>query len=341
MTGDKGRFAIERARAVFRREAEAIRELEESVGPAFARAVERIRRAIVRPEDPAGTRLGKIVVTGVGKSGLVARKIAATFNSTGATAFFLHPVEAVHGDLGVIEREDVVIMVSRSGANEELKRLVPSLRLLGVGLILITAKRDSELAGAADEVLLIGDGPEACSLNLAPTASAVASIAMGDALALTLFDLRGLKSEDFARFHPSGALGKRLLLRVRDIMHAGDAMPLVREDANMKDALLEIVEKRFGATGVVDAAGAVSGIVTDGDLKRILLKKPDIFSLAVGEVMTRNPKTIGPDALVADALRIMHANPQGIISCLLVVDASSKPLGFLHMYDCLRSGVGS
>ncbi|MFH1681242.1 MAG: KpsF/GutQ family sugar-phosphate isomerase [Candidatus Eisenbacteria bacterium] len=336
---EEGGFAVERARAVFRREAEAIRELEESVGPSFARAVEMIRRAIVRPEDPAGTRLGKIVVTGVGKSGLVARKIAATFNSTGATAFFLHPVEAVHGDLGVIEPEDVVIMVSRSGANEELKRLLPSLRLLGVGMILITAKADSELGGEADEVLLIGDGPEACSLNLAPTASAVASIAMGDALAVTLFDLRGLKSEDFARFHPSGALGRRLLLRVGDIMHKGEAIPLVTEEASMKEVLLEIVEKRLGATGVVDSAGVLRGIVTDGDLKRILLRKPDIFSLRVGDVMTRGPRTIGPDALVADALRLMHTDPKGIISCLLVVDGSLKPLGFLHMYDCLRAGV--
>jgi arabinose-5-phosphate isomerase len=337
--GERASFAIERARAVFRREAEAIRELEESIGPSFARTVDMLYRAIVRPEDPAGTKLGKIVVTGVGKSGLVARKIAATFNSTGATAFFLHPVDAVHGDLGTIHREDVVILVSRSGANEELNRLLPSLRLLGAGLVLITAKPGSELAEAVDEVLLIGDGPEACSLNLAPTASAVASLAMGDALALTLFDLRGLKSEDFARFHPSGVLGRRLLLCVRDIMHRGEEIPLVGEEASMKDALLEIVAKRHGATGVVNRDGLLTGIITDGDLKRILLRRPDIFSLRVGDVMTRSPRTIGPDALVADALSDMHANPSAVITCLFVVDRASKPLGFLHMYDCLQSGV--
>jgi arabinose-5-phosphate isomerase len=336
---DREAFALERARSVFRREAEAIRELEATVGPSFARAVSMLHRAIVRPEDPGGTKFGKIVVTGLGKSGLVARKIAATFTSTGATAFFLHPVEAVHGDLGMIHPEDVVLLVSRSGANEELKRLLPPLRLLGVGLILITAKGDSELAKAADEVLLIGDGPEACSLNLAPTASAVASLAMGDALALTLFDLRGLKSEDFARFHPSGVLGKRLLLRVEEIMHRGAEMPIVREDASMKDALLEIVGKRLGATGVVNDAGALIGILTDGDLKRILLRRPDIFALRASEVMTKDPKTIGPTALVADALKRMHADPRSIITCLFVVDPSSKPLGFLHMYDCLRTGI--
>jgi arabinose-5-phosphate isomerase len=298
-----------------------------------------LHRAIVRPEDPAKTRLGKVIVTGVGKSGLVARKIVATFNSTGATAFFLHPVEAVHGDLGMITRDDVAILVSRSGANEELKRLVPSLRLLGVGIILITAKGDSDLARTADEVLLIGDGPEACSLNLAPTASAVASVAMGDALALTLFDLRGLKSEDFARFHPSGVLGRRLLLRVRDVMHTGDAVPVVREGTCMREVLLEIVAKRLGATCVVNKEGTLAGIVTDGDLKRILLRNPDVLSLEVDRVMTRAPRTTEPDALVADALKRMHADSEAVISCLPVVDTSLKPVGFLHMYDCLRSGV--
>ncbi|MFH1278680.1 MAG: KpsF/GutQ family sugar-phosphate isomerase [Candidatus Eisenbacteria bacterium] len=333
------RFGIERAREVFRREAETLRYLEENVDESFGRALEMIHGAIVRPEDPAGTRLGKIVVTGVGKSGLVARKIASTFSSTGATAFFLHPVDAVHGDLGMVHPEDVVLMVSRSGANEELIGLLPSLRVLGLPIILITAKPDSELARAADVVLAIEDGPEACSLNLAPTASAVASIAMGDALAVTLFDLRGLKSEDFARFHPSGVLGKKLLLRARDVMHAGDELPLVGEEAFLKDALLEIAEKRLGATGVIDGEGKLTGILTDGDLKRILLREPDVFGLRVGEVMTRAPKTIGPEALVADALKKMHENPKSIITCLLVVDQSARPIGLLHQYDCIRSGI--
>lgn len=336
---DAVRFGVERAKEVFRREAETLRYLEENVDESFGRALETLHRAIVRPEDPKGTGLGKIVVSGVGKSGLVARKIAATFSSTGATSFFLHPVEAVHGDLGMIHPEDVVLLVSRSGANGELLGLLPSLRLLGTPLIVITAKPDSELGRAADVVLPIEDGPEACSLNLAPTASAVASIAMGDALALALFDLRGLKAEDFARFHPSGVLGKKLLLRVRDVMHTGDDLPLVREDASLKDALLEIAGKRLGATGVVDGEGRLSGILTDGDLKRILLREPDVFGLRAAEVMTRDPKTIGPDALVADALKKMHQNPKSIIACLLVVDQSARPIGLLHQYDCIRSGI--
>jgi len=332
-------FCLTRAREIFRREAEALAGLEKSVGPSFARAVQILHRVVVRPEEPGKTGLGKIVVTGVGKSGLVARKIAATFNSTGATAFFLHPVEAVHGDLGVIRKEDAVILVSRSGTNAELKSLLPSLRLLGVPLILITAKERSELAEAADEVIWIGEAPEACSLNLAPTASVVASLAVGDALALTLFDLRGLKSEDFARFHPGGVLGRRLLLKVEDIMHTGEEIPVVSEEADMKEVLFEIVEKRLGATGVVNGEGALSGIITDGDFKRILLGGQEIFSLRAGEVMSRNPRTIGQGALVADALKKMHENPKSIISCLVIVDEDSRPIGWLHMYDCLNSGV--
>lgn len=336
---DRERFCIERARAVCRREAEAIREAEERIDGAFARAVEILHRAVVRPEDPEGTGLGKIVVTGLGKSGLVARKIAATFNSTGAAAYYLHPVEAIHGDLGMVRSEDVVVAISRSGGNEELLRLIPSLRLLGVPIILITANPDSELARFATEVLRIGDGPEACSLNLAPTASVVASLAVGDALAVTLFDLRGLKCDDFARFHPGGVLGRRLLLRVEDLMLHGDGVPLVRENADMRAVLMEIVEKRVGATGVVDDEGTLTGIITDGDLKRILLRHEETGGLRARDMMTRNPKTIGPDSLVAEALKKMTDDPKSILPCLLVTDQSGRPIGFLHHYACLQSGV--
>ena len=332
-------FCLERARAVCRREAEAIREAEERIDGSFARAVELLRAAVVRPEDREGTGLGKIVVTGIGKSGLVARKIAATFNSTGATAYYLHPVEAIHGDLGMVRPGDVVVAVSRSGGNRELLRLVPPLRLLGAPIILITAKEDSELAKHADETLLIGDGPEACSLNLAPTASVAASLALGDALAITLFDIRGLKCEDFARYHPGGVLGRRILLRVEDLMLRGEEVPLVSEDAPMREVLVEIVEKRVGATAVVDGEGRLAGIVTDGDLKRILLRHDEPTRLRAGEMMNRDPKTIGPGALVAEALKKMTADPRAVLPCLLVTDQNNRPIGFLHHYACLQSGV--
>lgn len=336
---ERHKYCLERARSVFQREAEAIREVGSGLDDSFVRSVEWILKAIVRPEDRSGTGLGKVVVTGVGKSGLVARKIASTFNSTGTTAFYMNPLDAGHGDLGMVRKEDVVILVSRSGANEELKVLIPSFRLLGLPVLLITAKADSDLAKVADEVLLIGDGPEACSLNLAPTASVVASIAVGDALALTVFDLRGLKEDDFARFHPAGVLGKRLLLRVRDIMIRGDEVPQVHQNAGIREVLLQIVEKRVGATGVVNDSGVLTGIVTDGDLKRILLRHENVSGLSASDMMTKSPRTISEESLVADALKSMHENPEAVITCLFVTGEGGKPVGLIHIYECLRSGV--
>lgn len=332
-------YSLSRAREVIRHESDALAGLAEQLDASFLEALNILYRTVAPRDWGAASGIGKIVVTGLGKSGLIGHKIAATFNSTGATSFFLHPVEAVHGDLGVVGSGDAVLMISRSGRNEEMLRLIPSFRLLGVPIILITCGPESELAAAADVVLSLGDISEACSLNLAPTSSAVATLALGDALALTLFERRGLKEADFARFHPGGVLGRRLLLRVRDIMHVGGELPAVPADAPMRDVLLEIVEKRLGATTVVDGEGRLAGIITDGDLKRLLLRHDDLFSRKAREVMIPGPRTIGMDALVADAMKLMHRDPEAIISSLVVVDDEGGVAGFLHMYDCLRSGV--
>ncbi len=334
-----GEAIVARAKEVIRLEAAAVAGVEERIDGTFVEALDILYRTV----SGGGGAAGKVVVTGLGKSGLVGRKIAATFNSTGAASFFLHPVEAVHGDLGMVAKGDAVIVVSRSGRNGEITALLPSLRLLGVPIILITcaAGAVSELAERATVVIDVGDITEACSMNLAPTSSALAALAVGDALALSLFEARGLKEDDFARFHPGGVLGKRLLLKVADIMHRGEAVPRVGAGAPMKEVLLEIVEKRLGATTVADDDGTLLGIVTDGDLKRLLLRHEDFFGLTAGEVMSRAPRTIGEDALVADAMKRMHEREDAVISCLAVVDRSERVIGFLHMYDCLRSGVGS
>lgn len=334
-------FSLARAREVIRHETDVLAALERNLDSSFVEALNLLYRTVVPRDWGAAGGIGKIVVTGLGKSGLIGQKIAATFNSTGATSYFLHPVEAVHGDLGVVGSGDTVLMISRSGKNDEMLRLLPSLRLLGVPIILITGAVDSDLAAAATVVLSIGEISEACSLNLAPTSSAVATLALGDALALTLFERRGLKEEDFARFHPGGVLGKRLLLQVKDVMHVEEELPAVPVDAPVREVLLEIVEKRLGATTVVDGEGNLAGIVTDGDLKRLLLRHEDLFSLTAGDVMSPNPQTIEEDALVADAMKIMHENADSIISSLAVVNREGQMVGFLHMYDCLKSGVAS
>ncbi|NNE09266.1 MAG: KpsF/GutQ family sugar-phosphate isomerase [Gemmatimonadetes bacterium] len=325
---------LERARDIVRQEADALADLADELSASFLDAAAVLHRAIAEPGEG---RPGKIVVTGVGKSGLIGRSLAATFNATGATAFFLHPVEAVHGDLGIIDPGDAVILLSRSGASDELRQLIPSLRAAGVPLIAITARDDSELARFADVSIAIGDRPEACSLNLTPTTSATATLAIGHALALTLFEWRGLKEEDFARFHPGGLLGKRLLLRVKDVMHTGDGIPRVTLETDMRTVLIEIMGKRLGAAAVVEGE-RLAGIITDGDLKRIVLSHDDLFEVPVSEVMTARPQTIGPDDLVADAYRKMHANPDAVITCLPVV-TGERLTGFLHMYDCLKSGA--
>jgi arabinose-5-phosphate isomerase len=334
MTNRKDIDVLETARSVIRIEAEEIARLEDRLGEEFIKAVETIVACVERG--------GKVIVTGVGKSGLAGTKIAATMNSTGTSAFFMHPVEAVHGDLGMISVRDVVIAISKSGTSEELAALMPTFRRLGTRIISLTGRMDSELASESDIVLDVSVTQEACPLGLAPTASTSAALAMGDALAVAVFVVRGLKPEDFAFHHPGGSLGKRLLLKVKDIMHSGDDVPLVKENDTMRDALVEIVEKRLGVTGVVNSAGRLTGIITDGDIKRILVSHPevpDIRDIKVGSVMTPHPRTIDSEALVASAIQKMEADPGRLITSLMIVDHNSRPIGIIHMHDCLRTGI--
>lgn len=330
----KGIDVLETARSVVRIEAREIARLEDRLGEEFIEAVETIVACVERG--------GKVIVTGVGKSGLAGTKLAATMNSTGTSAFFMHPVDAVHGDLGMVRARDVVIAISKSGSSEELAALMPTFRRLGTKIISLTGRVKSELAAESDVVLDVSVTQEACPLGLAPTASTAAALAMGDALAVAVFTVRGLKPEDFAFHHPGGSLGKRLLLKVRDIMHSGDDVPLVEENDTMRDALVEIVEKGLGVTGVVDSERRLTGIITDGDIKRILVSHPevpDIRDIKVGSVMTPHPRTINSEALVASAIQKMEADPGRLITSLMIVDQNNQPIGIIHMHDCLRTGI--
>ncbi|GHD61654.1 KpsF/GutQ family sugar-phosphate isomerase [Jeongeupia chitinilytica] len=278
---------------------------------------------------------GRVVVTGMGKSGHIARKIAATLASTGTPAMFVHPAEAVHGDLGMIRADDVVLALSYSGESDEVLAILPSLKRLGVKVIALAGREESTLARAADIWLDAGVAQEACPLNLAPTASTTAALALGDALAVALLDARGFKAEDFALSHPGGSLGRRLLVHVRDVMHAGEALPVVNDDVLLRDALLEISRKGMGMTAVVDGAGVLVGVFTDGDLRRALDDGRDVLATPVAQVMTRNPLTIDADHLAAEAVQVME---QRRINGLLVLDAG-KLVGALNMHDLLRARV--
>jgi arabinose-5-phosphate isomerase len=279
---------------------------------------------------------GRVVVTGVGKSGQVGRKIASTLASTGTPSFFVHPGEASHGDLGMITHDDVVVAISYSGESDELTTVLPLVKRLGARLIALTGNPDSTLASLADVVLDAGVEKEACPLNLAPTASTTAALALGDALAIAALDARGFGHEDFARSHPAGALGRRLLTHVRDVMRAGDDVPAVAEGAALADAVLEISRKRMGMTAIVDAARRLVGIFTDGDLRRSLERGADIHATPVAAVMTRNPRSIHPEALAAEAVELMekHKTTQ-----LPVVDADGRLVGALNIHDLFRAKV--
>jgi len=312
------------ARDVLSTEAAGLGALAASLDARFTRAV-----------DLLATVSGRVVVTGMGKSGHVGRKIAATLASTGTPALFVHPAEASHGDLGMILARDGVLALSNSGETTELADLVAHSRRHGLPLIAITARAGSALANNADVALILPDAREACPNGLAPTTSTTMQIALGDALAVALLTRRGFSAQDFARIHPGGRLGVQLR-RVRDLLHGGDAMPLAPLDMAMDRALLLITEKRFGCLGVVDTRGVLVGIVTDGDLRRAM--GPDILLRRVDEVMTRAPRTIGPDALAAEALRVMNA-PDRPVTALFVVDAKGVALGVLHVHDLLRAGL--
>ncbi len=279
---------------------------------------------------------GRVVVTGMGKSGHIAGKIAATLASTGTPAFFVHPGEASHGDLGMITAKDVVLALSNSGETGEILTILPIIKRLGVPLISMTGKPDSSLARQASINLHTGVDKEACPLGLAPTSSTTVSLVMGDALAVALLEARGFTEEDFALSHPGGSLGRRLLLHVHDIMHTGDDIPRVSADASLSDALLEMTRSNLGMTAIVDADDRVLGIYTDGDLRRTLNKNIDIHQAAISEVMTANCKTTRADVLAAEVLKQMQDNK---IGALLVVDEDNRLTGALNMQDLLRAGV--
>jgi arabinose-5-phosphate isomerase len=280
---------------------------------------------------------GRVVCTGMGKSGHVARKIAATLASTGTPAFYMHPGEAGHGDLGMVTDADVLLALSYSGESDELLMLLPVLKRQGNPLIAMTGRPQSTLASAAEVHLDVSVPAEACPLHLAPTASTTASLAMGDALAVALLEARGFTADDFARSHPAGALGRRLLLHIADVMHAGDEIPMVREQASLGDVLVEMSRKRLGMTAVVDDDGRLLGLYTDGDLRRTLADPAiDVRSARIVEVMTRTPVTIGSDALAVEAARLMETHK---INALLVVDATQHVVGALNIHDLLRARV--
>lgn len=278
---------------------------------------------------------GKVIVTGIGKSGHIANKIAATLASTGTPAFFVHPSEASHGDFGMISSKDVVIAISNSGASAEILTLVPLIKRLGITLISLTGKIPSPLADAADASLDISVESEACPLDLAPTSSTTATLAIGDALAVALLEARGFTQEDFAFSHPGGALGKKLLLRVSDVMHDGGDIPEVSKDTHLRDALTEMTSKGFGMTTVVSDSGTLQGIFTDGDLRRCVDKGININTTLVGDVMTANPHTVNSHLLAAEALHLMESNK----ITALVVEEQGAPKGVLHMHDLLRAGI--
>jgi len=326
---DRARVSIKTARRVLSIESDAVSAMRDRVGASFARAVEMIYRCNA-----------KVIVTGMGKSGLICQKIASTLASTGTPAFFLHPAEGVHGDLGAMTAKDVVIAVSKSGETEEVLRMLPVIRRMGVPLIAMTGRANSTLGRAADVLLDVSVKEEACVLDLAPTASTTATLAMGDALAVALMERRGFKDEDFALFHPSGALGRKLLLRVEDLMHAGKQLPAVGLEATMKEAVLEISSKRLGVTCIVDKRGHLAGVITDGDLRRGIARFPNLFERRVRDVMTRKPKCTTSDALAARALAIMEEHA---ITSLVVLPPNGarakKPVGIVHIHDILKAGV--
>jgi arabinose-5-phosphate isomerase len=318
--------AIDKGKEIIRIEAEAIAALESRINGNFAAAVDLIFNA-----------KGRVVLTGMGKSGIIARKIAATMNSTGTPSAFMHPSDAVHGDLGMVTREDVVICISKSGDTAELRQLLPSIRQLGVKIIAITGNSTSLLSKQSDIVLDISVKEEACPYDLAPTSSTTAALVMGDALAITLLQKRNFTQEDFAMFHPGGNLGKRLLLKVEMMMITGAHVPVVQENVSLSDAIIEISSKRLGATCVVDNAGILCGILTDGDLRRLLQRTTNISNLTAHQVMTQNPKTIRQNILAVQALEVMETFK---ITQLVVVDADQHPIGLLHLHDLVKAGLG-
>lgn len=319
---------LEQARQVLRMEAEAVLEQVERIDEHFKAAVEMI---LACP--------GRTVITGMGKSGIIGRKMAATLASTGTPSFYLHPAEGIHGDLGMVTEGDVVIALSNSGETGEVLHILPSLRRIGAKLIAMVGNPNSTLAKNSDIVLNVGVTREACPLGLAPTSSTTAALAYGDALALALLSKRKFTASQFAVFHPGGSLGRKLLLTVEDIMHSGTENPLVKADISVQDALFVITDKGLGAVSVVDDDNKMLGVLTDGDIRRGLSKGVDFLKRPVTKLMTASPKTITKEKLAAQALHIMESNRPKPITVLPVVDAENHVIGLLHMTDLVRQGV--
>ncbi|SNS25285.1 KpsF/GutQ family sugar-phosphate isomerase [Pseudomonas segetis] len=316
---------IKSAQRTIRLELEAVEELLPRIDDNFIRACELILSS-----------KGRVVVVGMGKSGHVGNKIAATLASTGTTAFFVHPAEASHGDMGMITRDDVVLALSNSGSTAEIVTLLPLIKRLGIKLISMTGNPESALAKAAEVNLDASVSKEACPLNLAPTSSTTASLVLGDALAIALLEARGFTAEDFAFSHPGGALGRRLLLKVENVMHTGDGLPTVKRGTSLREALLVMTQKGLGMTVVIDENGLLAGIFTDGDLRRTLDREIDLREATIDQVMTARGKTARAEMLAAEALKIMEDHK---ISSLVVVDDNDRPIGALNMHDLLRAGV--
>jgi arabinose-5-phosphate isomerase len=319
--------SLEIARKVLEVEAKAILAMKERIGPEFSQAVAMLYRCE-----------GKVLVSGVGKSGYVGRKIASTMASTGTPSLFIHPAEGIHGDLGMASQTDVFLFVSNSGETQEVLGLIPYIRRLGCPIVSMTGRRDSTLARNSNVVLPVGVLEEACPLGLAPTASTTLAMAVGDALAAALLEMRGFTRMDFARLHPGGTLGRRLLLTVRDLMHAGDAIPVISELASMRETIFEMTSKRLGVTGVVNGLGELVGVITDGDLRRGLERGNDMLEEKAGAVMTLGPKWIQQDALAVDALNKMQRH--AITSLFVFSSTESRKLsGIVHLHDLLKAGV--
>jgi arabinose-5-phosphate isomerase len=316
---------IKKGKEVIRIEAESVANLIEKVGQEFAEAVEIIYKS-----------KGRVVLTGMGKSGLIARKIVATMNSTGTAAIYLHPTDALHGDLGMVRKEDVVIVISKSGVTEELERLFPMFKRLGVKIIAMSGNSESKLAVESDIFLNISVKEEACPHDLAPTSSTTATLAMGDALAVALLEKRNFTVEDFALLHPGGSLGKRLSLKIKEIMIKGEGIPIVKENAELKDVIFEMTSKRLGTTSVVDAQGKLKGVITDGDLRRLLERTMDINGLTAKDVMSKNPKVLQADYLASFALQQMENYN---ITSLIIIDEKNNPTGIVHLHDLIKLGL--
>ena len=321
----KGGTSLDAGRRVLGIEARAVQALVQRLDGGFTQAVDLLYQC-----------KGKVVVSGMGKSGLIGQKIAATMASTGTPSFFLHPAEGLHGDLGMLARRDVLIAISNSGETQEILQLLPFMERMGIPVVAIVGRMSSTLAKNSTVALDVSVAEEACPMGLAPTASTTATLAMGDALAVALLEKRGFKEQDFAQFHPGGTLGRRLLVKVRDLMHSGQDVPQVEEMVLASVAILEMSAKKLGMTTVVDRAGALLGVITDGDLRRFVQQGGDFSKINAGSLASRRPKLIGPDELAAKAVEMME---RFSITTLVVVDSAKRIVGVVHLHDLLKHGI--